>query len=180
MLRQLHIVAHHFPEKMKNEIRLKIYKYLTILIKESTVNYKWEARAKSVEKELSDLEDTIYVALKEYPVAGQIAFGFLTRAIEFREIKLQVGSHHLPTGLRIFLIFSTFCAVFCSLFIAFPSFFYNYLFVLIFGLLAYGVYQLIDALDHPYLPANWPVTIEIYKELKKDIKEKLPSYETEK
>jgi hypothetical protein len=173
MLRQLYIMAHHFPPKIKNDIRLKIYKYLVILIKESTVNYKWERRAKVVETELIDLEDTIFNAASKHPDTGKIALSYLNRAMEYREQKLQSGVQHMPMGLKIFVIFSTFSVISGPFFFVFSSLLIGYYFTLIIGLMSFGVYLLIDDLDHPYRPSNWNLTVALYRELRNDIKDKI-------
>jgi len=173
MLRQLNIVAHHFPTKTKNTIRTHIYNYLNTLIKESKRYPKKELRSQVVEDALVQLEDVLFTASLKNPQAGHLAMGFLNRAMEHRELKIQNGSHHLPMGLRLFILFATSCMIFSAFFVAYDSLFSSYVFTLIIGLLSYGIYLLIDDLDHPYQPGNWHLTLHAYKELAAEIKKKI-------
>ncbi|HEX8931735.1 MAG TPA: hypothetical protein VF810_01110 [Patescibacteria group bacterium] len=173
MLRQLHNMAHHFPEKFQNDIRIAICRYLHHIIKESQWDYDRGVRSPFVEKALNQLEDLMFEIFKKFPTTGSLAFSFLNRGMEYREKRLQSSSHHLPPTLRFFIIFATFSMVFTSLFIVISSLLYYYLFTLIIGLLAYGIYLLIDDLDHPYRPGNWHLKTDTYKDLYLEIKEQI-------
>jgi hypothetical protein len=104
MLRQFYVMAHHFPAELKDEIRLKICQYLDILISDSIIHYKRSERSKKVDDALHQLVDVMFVISTKYPEKGALAFGFLNRAMEFREQKLQNGTQHLPKALRLFLL----------------------------------------------------------------------------
>src|SRR6266702_2890306 len=106
MLRQLYVVAHHFPVKERNDVRFHIYRYLDIFIK-SRKKKDFRYRSPKVDEALIRIEDTMFAVSKKYPDIGTFAFTYLTRAMEYREIKLQSSSHRLPAPIRIFLYFAT-------------------------------------------------------------------------
>jgi hypothetical protein len=129
-LRQLYVVAHHFPVKERNNIRFHIYQYLDILIKSMKVK-DFRYRTPKVDEALIRIEDAMFAVSKKYPDIGTFAFTYLTRAMEYREIKLQSNSHHLPTMIRVFLYFATGAVFISSLFLPFVNLIYNYYFTLV-------------------------------------------------
>lgn len=171
-LRQLHVMAHNFPDDTKNQIRHGISNYLEAIIHESVTHYDLGIRSRKVEEELNKLADIMFQVSKKYPETGLLAFALLNKSIEFRDRRLQTSSHHLPPALRFFIVFVTGCIVISSLFIGVDSITYDYFFTLIIGLLSYGIYLLIDDLDHPYRPGNWHLSMFEYEELFTEIKEK--------
>ncbi|MGH7203591.1 MAG: hypothetical protein ACREHC_04075 [Candidatus Levyibacteriota bacterium] len=178
MLRQLFIVAHHFPVKERNDIRFHIYRYLN-LIMSSTIGKNdkdLRYRSKKVDEALIRIEDSMFEALKKYPDIGPLAFSYLTNAMEYREQKLQIISQFLPLGLRLFVVFSTFTIIFSSFFLPFSSIFLNFYFNLVLAILAFGVYLIIEDFDHPYRPGIHYLSNDGYQNLMKEIKNKLEYY----
>ena len=175
MLRRLHIIAHHFPPASKEQIRQGISSYLEQIIKESTSDYDRGIRSTSVDEKAVKLEDILFVILQKYPESGTIALNYFVRSMEYREKRLQNGALHLPRALRYFFIFSTSCIILSSLFIGVGSLLYYYLFTLIIGLLSFGIYLLVDDLDHPYHEGNWHLSTKGYEELYHVVKKKLES-----
>lgn len=175
MLRQLYVVAHHFPIKERATIRFDIYHYTDIMIKESMGKKDKDLRYryKAVDDALLMLEYNIFRFSQKYPEAGPLAFGYLTRAMEYREQKLQNANQRLPLSLRVFIIFATIVVIFGSFFLPFTTIWYSYYFTLVLGILAFGVYLIIDNFDHPYRPY---VSLTIYKNLRAEIKAKLEEY----
>jgi hypothetical protein len=175
MLRQLFILVHHFPKEEMNEIRFHIYRYLKIYIETSDVkDYKvLLTRSRDVDNALIKIEDAMFNATKKYPDIGQMAFSYLTRAMEFREKKIQNVNQHLPRGMRVFIVFATFSLIFGSLFVPFNSIGFNYYFTLVVALLAFGVLIIIEDFDHPYRPGSFVLTVNLYKILLDEIQAKL-------
>ena len=178
MLRQLFIVAHHFPVKERSDIRYHIYRYLEEMVlsykakKSKTLRY----RSKSVDEALIKVEDSMFAASKKYPDIGPQAFAYLTRAMEYREQKLQFINQQLPVGIRIFVIFATAIVIFGSLFLPFTTVAYNFYFTMVLAILAFGVYLIIEDFDHPHQPGIHHLSVEPYKHLKNEIKAKLEEY----
>lgn len=175
MFRQLFILAHHFPKQEMNEIRFHIYSYLKTYINVSHgKDYNLLAtRSKEVDIALIRIEDSMFNASKNYPDVGPMAFGYLTRAMEYRETKIQLSNQRLPLGIKVFVIFATSSVVIGSLFVPFNSIGYNYYFTMIVALLAYGVYLIIEDFDHPYRPGSFVLNVTLYKVLLEEIKIKL-------
>jgi hypothetical protein len=175
MLRQLFVVAHHFPVKERNIIRFNIYHYTDVMITESLGKKDKDLRYryKAVDDALLMLEYNIFLLSPKHPDIGPLAFGYLTRAMEYREQKLQNANQRLPLSLRAFIIFATIVVIFGSLFLPFTNVVYSYYFTAVLGFLAFGVYLIIDNFDHPYRPH---ASLAIYKLLKTEIKTKLEEY----
>src|SRR6185437_9546032 len=122
-LRQLYVVAHHFPIKERNDIRYHIYKYLDTYIKVNSAPTKHDLsfRSKKIDEALIRVEDTMFDVSTRYPDIGTLAFTYLTRAMEYREIKLQSSTHRLPIPIKIFLLFATASVIIGSLFLPFKD-----------------------------------------------------------
>lgn len=175
MLRQLFVVAHHFPVKERNEIRFHIYRYLDILLKNrKTKDYQY--RSPQVDEALIRIEDTMFAVSKKYPDIGTFAFTYLTRAMEYREIKLQSSSHRLPRLIRIFLYFATGALIISSLFLPFVNLAYNYYFTLVAASLAFGIILIVDDFDHPLQPGIYYLSADGYKNLRTEVQNKLEQY----
>lgn len=170
--RQLHIMAHHFPQKVHMLIHEKIADYLSLIITESKNNIELDKRSEGVEHALYAIEDTIFNARKEDPESGAMAFAILRDAITYRERRLQSSTHKLPVGVHVFVISATVMMIFSSLFIGVNTILYDYLFTLMIGLLSYGIYLLIDDLDHPYRPGQWHLKEDAYALLLEEINNK--------
>lgn len=178
MLRQLFIVAHHFPVKERCDIRFHIYRYLK-LFTTSTIGKKdkdLRYRSKKVDDALVRIEDSMFAASKKYPDIGPLAFSYLTSAMEYREQKLQIISQSLPLGLKVFVIFLTFTIIFGSFFLPFNSLALNFYFTIVLAMLAFGVYLIIEDFDHPYRPGIHFLSSEGYTNLMNEIKNKLEYY----
>jgi len=168
--RQLHIMAHHFPDQMTDTIRQQICHYLDVFISESRKQQNLGSRSVEIENALYDLEDTIFNARKADAESGAMAFNILCNCMSYREKRLQNSAHKLPLGIRMFMISATIAMVFSSLFIGVETLLYDYIFTLIIGLLAYGIYLVIDDLDNPYRPGDWHLKADEYEELFKEVK----------
>ena len=177
-LRQLFIVAHHFPVKERNDIRFHIYRYLDTYVKENT-NVKGidlTFRSKKIDEELIRLEDTMFSVSKRHQDIGNLAFDYLTRAMEYREIKLQSSVHQLPLPIRVFLLFATGSVIIGSLFMPFINFMFNYYFTLIVASLAFGIIMIVDDFDHPFRPGIYYLSVDAHRDLRNEIKTKLEYY----
>ena len=177
-LRQLYVVAHHFPIKERNDIRYHIYKYLDTYIKVNSAPTKHDLsfRSKKIDEALIRVEDTMFDVSTRYPDIGTLAFTYLTRAMEYREIKLQSSTHRLPIPIKIFLLFATASVIIGSLFLPFKDLMLNYYFTLIVALLAYGIILIVDDFDHPFRPGIYYLSVDAYKSLRSEIKNKLEYY----
>ncbi len=175
MLRQLFILAHHFPKTEMNEIRYHIYNYLKTYIDTSeTSNYKiLTTRSKDVDNALIKIEDSVFNASKKYPDIGQMVFSYLTRAMEYREKKIQYTNQRLPRGIKIYVNLATYSVIVGSLFVPFNYLGYNYYFTIVLALLAFGVMIIIEDFDHPYRPGSFVLTVRVYKILMDEIEAKL-------
>jgi hypothetical protein len=177
-LRQLYVVAHHFPVKERNDIRYHIYRYLDIYVKVNS-NLKGKDllfRSKKIDDALIRVEDTMFDVSTRYPDIGTLAFTYLTRAMEYREIKLQSSSHRLPMPIKIFLFFATASVIIGSLFLPFHDLMFNYYFTLIVGCLAFGILLIVDDFDHPFRPGIYYLSVDAYRNLRTEIKNKLEYY----
>ncbi len=175
MLRQLYILAHHFPRDEMNDIRFRIYYYVKTYIEASDGKSLrlLETRSQNVDDALVKIEDSMFGVSKKHPDVGPMAFGFLTRAMEYREQKIHLSNQQLPLGVRVFVMFATFSVIFGSLFVPFNSILYNYYFTLVDALLAFGVFLIIEDFDHPYRPGNFVLNVNLYKILMEEIRTKL-------
>ncbi len=175
MLRQLFILAHHFPKAEMNEIRFHIYSYLKTYIDASDTksDRMLVTRSKEVDNALIKIEDSVFNASKKYPDVGQMVFNYLTRAMEYREKKIQYTNQRLPRGIKIYVNLATYSVVVGSLFVPFNYLGYNYYFTIVLALLAYGVLIIIEDFDHPYRPGSFVLTVRLYKVLMDEIGSKL-------
>ncbi len=167
--RQLHIMSHHFPSEVQLLIHNQIYHYLQLIIDESQMQLPLDRRSENVDNALYLIEDTVFNARKKDPESAAMAFAILKEAMDYRERRLQNKAHKLPTGVKIFIISATFIMIFSSLFIGVDTLSYDYLFTLMIALLSYGIYLLIDDLDHPYRPGQWHLKGDAYVELLHEI-----------
>lgn len=169
--RQLHILSHHFPKPIQEKIKQQICNYLSIMIEESKVNPDLNIRSEQVEAAIYKLEEVVFdINYGKNPKTGEMAFDLVRKCMDYRERRLQNIAHKLPLGVKIFVMFATFFLIVSSLFIGVTSFAYYYLFTMIIGLLSYGIYLLIDDLDHPYRPGQWHLKITDYSDLLREIK----------
>jgi len=177
-LRQLFIVAHHFPVKDRNDIRYHIYRYLDIYCKSFTRAKEKELlyRSKNVDEAMVEIEDTMFAASKRYPDIGTFAFTYLTRAMEYREIKLQSSSNQLTLPIRVFLLFATGSVMIGALFMPFTNLLYDYYFTLIIGSLAFGIIMIVEDFDNPFSPGIHFLSVDAHKNLLNEIHGKLESY----
>lgn len=171
--RQLHIMAHHFPEKTKLAIREQIAKYLELTIIEIQTEHNVDTHSKQTETALYQLEDIMFSARKEHPESGSLGFDILRSCMNYREQRLQNSAHKLPEGVKIFIVTATISIIGTSLFIGVDSLLYDYIFTLIIGILSYGIYLLIDDLDHPYRPGDWHLKASGYEELLHEVHKKI-------
>jgi hypothetical protein len=177
-LRQLYVVAHHFPVRERNDIRFHIYKYLDVYVRVNA-NPKGQDlwfRSEKIDEALLYVEDTMFAASKKYPDIGTLAFTYLTRAMEYREIKLQSSIHRLPIPVRIFLFVATASVIIGSLFLPFHDLMLNYYFTLVVALLAFGILLIVDDFDHPFRPGIYYLPVDAYRQLRNEIKKKLEYY----
>lgn len=177
-LRQLYVVAHHFPTKERNDIRYHIYKYLDTYVKVNTNSSGKDLmfRSQKIDEALIRVEDTMFDVSTKYPDIGTLAFTYLTRAMEYREIKLQSSTHRLPVPIKIFLFFATASVIVGTLFLPFTDLMLNYYFTLVVGLLAYGIILIVDDFDHPFRPGIYYLSVDAYRNLRNEIKDKLEYY----
>lgn len=177
-LRQLYIVAHHFPVKERNDIRFHIYRYLDIFHKVSSRARGKDAlfRSKKIDDAMIRIEDTMFDVTKRYPEIGTFAFSYLTRAMEYREIKIQSGVHKLPLPIKVFLFFATACVIFGSLLIPFVHVMYSYYITLMDASLAFGILLIIDDFDNPYKPGIYYLSTDAHRDLRNEIRNKLEYY----
>ena len=168
--RQLHILSHHFPKKIQEQIKEQICNYLSIMIEESKLNPDLDIRSERVEAAIYKLEEIVFaIDYSQHPNMGEMSFDLVRKCMDYREKRLQNISHKLPYGVKIFVMVATVFMIFLSLFIGVESFLYYYLFTLIIALLSYGIYLLIDDLVHPYRPGQWHLKIDDYMVLLKEI-----------
>jgi len=171
-LRELYVLSRHFPKQIQEKIRGKICTYLTVLLQEAKKNHTMDERSEQVDTAIYELEETIFsIDYSEHPNIGAMAFDLVRKCMEYREKRLQNILHQLPLGVKIFIIFATFSSIFTSLFVGVTSLVYDYIFTSLIALLAFGVYLLIDDLDHPYRPGQWHLSTEVYKKVLAEIKQ---------
>lgn len=175
MMRQVFILAHHFPKEDMNRIRYQIYNYLKTYIETSDgKNHKaLSIRSIEVDNALTQVEDSLFNASKKHPDIGQMVFSYLTRAMEYREAKIQYTNQRLPRGIKLYVNAATYSVIFGSLFVPFNYIGVNYYFTLVVALLAFGVLVIIEDFDHPYKPGSFVLTVRLYKVLLDEIKTKL-------
>lgn len=170
-LLQLQNLSHHFPKKIQSDITEKIINYLQLIIEESDSNMNLGQRSDQVDTAALELEETIFnIDYSEHPQIGSLAFDLVRTCMEYREKRLQNFAHQLPVGVKFFLIATMVSTIATSLFIGVTSLAYDYLFTSLIALLAYGIYLLIDDLDHPYRPGQWHLSTKDYKKLLEKIK----------
>lgn len=171
-LRELYVLSYHFPEPIHEKVKEKICNYLTLLLQEAKRKHTLEERSEQVDRAIYELEETIFsIDYTEHPNIGSMAFDLVRKCMECREKRLQNILHKLPLGVKVFIIFATFSSIFTSLFIGVTSLVYDYIFTSLIGLLAFGVYLLIDDLDNPYRPGPWHLSTSVYKKVLLEIKQ---------
>jgi hypothetical protein len=175
MLRQLFIFAHHFPRNEMLELRYHIYNYFKTYIESSdTKDYKLLAtRSRTVDDALIKIDDSMFKILKKHPDRSSLATSYLTRAMEYRERKIQLSNQRLPQGIKLFVNFATFSVIFGSLFLPFNNILFNYYFTLVVALLAFGIHLIIEDFDYPYRPGNYVLSVGSYIQMRDEIKAKL-------
>lgn len=171
-LKQLHMLASHFPKSIQKTVRDDIRSYLMLIINESFLNNRSYTRSNEVESSIYELEETVLdIDYSEHPTIGSLAFDLIRKCIEYREKRLQNLSHKLPIGVKLFTIIATVSVVGSSLFIGEDIRLYDYIFTLVISLLAFGVYLLIDDLDNPYRPGQWHLKNDEYVILLEEVDE---------
>lgn len=169
-LKQLHMLANHFPPFIQKAIRSDILNYLDTILDETT-QQKISIRSQKVEQAIYKLEETILdLDYSEHPNIGSLTFDLVRKCLEYREKRLQNAAHTLPRGVRFFAWTATTSIIFTSLFVNIDVMLYDYIFTLLIALLSFGVYLLIDDLDHPYRPGQWQLTKEEYRILRNEIR----------
>ncbi|HSD98557.1 MAG TPA: hypothetical protein VLB73_02545 [Patescibacteria group bacterium] len=165
-IRQLHILSRHFSQKVQKEVKQKICAYLALILEESKYSTNLSRRSEQVDLAIFSLEETVFnIDYSQYPNIGSMAFDLVRKIMDFREKRLQNAQHKLPLGVKLFMIVTTYATVFTSLFIGETTLFYDYIFTSIIALLSFGIYMLIDDLDHPYSPGQWHLSAKDYKKL---------------
>ena len=173
-LKHLFRMSDHFSEEVSRKLKKNIHDYITVILKESnTLDQKGQTVQKEFEDAVYLLEETLIDASKKFPESGVLSTT-LREAVENQEYIIQNTNHRLPFVLRVLITFSTFSIIVASLFIGVSNVLYDYLFTLVIALLAYGIYLIIDDLDHPYRPGNWHLSMDPYREFLAEIKKKLP------
>lgn len=171
-LRELHMLSHHFSKQVHERIKGHIVTYLSSIIEEANKSMHLDQRSEHVDRALFELEETIFgIDYTQHSNIGAMSFDLVRKCIENREKRLQNILHRLPEGVRIFIFFATFTSIFTSLFITITSTAYDYLYTAILALLVYGIYLLIDDLDHPYRPGQWHLSMNGYKDVLREIEE---------
>lgn len=169
-LKQLHMLANHFPPSIRRAIRSDILNYLNTILDETT-QQKISTRSQKVEQAIYKLEETILdLDYSEHPNIGSLTFDLVRKCLEYREKRLQNAAHTLPRGVRFFAWTATTSIIFTSLFVNIDILLYDYIFTLLIAVLSFGVYLLIDDLDHPYRPGQWQLTKEEYRILRNEIR----------
>jgi len=164
--------------KERNDIRFHIYRYLDTYCKVSSKAKGKDLlyRSRKVDEALMRIEDTMFAVSKRYPDIGNLAFSYLTRAMEYREIKLQSSVHRLPLPIRVFLLFATGSVIIGSLFLPFVNLMYNYYFTLIVASLAFGIIMIVDDFDNPFRPGIYYLSVDAHRDLRNEIRHKLEYY----
>lgn len=175
MLRQLFILVHHFPREEMNQIRFRIYQYLTTYIQASqTTDLKrLSQRSTDVEEALIRIDDSVFNAARKHPEVGQLVVGYLTSAMEYREKKIQLTNQRLPRGIKLFVYASAYTVIIGSFFVPFNYLGYNYYFTLVVALLAFGVIMIIEDFDHPFRPGSFVLSVRLYQVLLDEVEAKL-------
>lgn len=175
-LKQLYMLSNHFSFSVQKMIRKDIIHYLESIISEATIGQSEEGRSEKVENAIYKLEETVLdIDYSQHPNIGSLAFDLVRKSLEFREKRLQNATHTLPPGVRLYIISATFSIIFASFFIYISNFYLDVTFTLMIGFLAYGLYILIDDLDHPYRPGHWQLTKDEYVTLLKVIEKNTES-----
>lgn len=169
--RQLHILSHHFPKSVRDKIKLHICEYLSLVIEASKINPDLHVRSEQIDIAMYQLEETVLdIDYSQHPAIGNMTFNLMRDCMDYREKRLQVVTHQLPLGVKVFVISATFFTILSSLFVGVNILIYDYMFTLIIALLSFGIYLLIDDLDHPYRPGPWHLKIDDYKHLLEELK----------
>jgi hypothetical protein len=175
MMRQLYILAHHYPKDEMFALRYHIYNYLKTYIAASEIkDYKLlTTRSRVVDDAIIKIDDSVFQVLKKHPHTSSLATGYLNRAMEYRERKIQLSNQRLPKGIKLFVYFATASVIFGSLFMPFNDILLNYYFTMVVGLLAFGVYLIIEDFDDPYRPGNFVLSVGLYRRLMDEVEAKL-------
>jgi hypothetical protein len=177
MLRHLYIMAANFPATHRKTLRTSIEKYLEVLLEKSNPSVRHRGvRSVEVDEALAVLDKTVFTIMEKYNQTGMGVFMLFNRAVEFRETRIQNGSHRLPLMLKLLIVLMTSILITASFFIFFNNIWFEYIFRLILALLAYTIYLLVDDLDDPFRPGNWQLTFKGYKELLDDIQKMKKKY----
>lgn len=173
MLRHIYVMAQNFPASPRSKLRSSIKKYLEVLIEvnDATTTHRG-IRNKQVDEAMYAIDRNVYQVLDKFTQTGMGVFMLFNRAMEFRETRIQNGSHRLPIMLKALIVVMTIIMIASSFFIFFNNIWFEYTFRLVLALLAYTIYLIVDDLDNPFRPGNWQLRFSGYRELLQEIQEK--------
>lgn len=166
MLRHMYTMADHFPARTRKNIRDAIKRYLVVFLKVNNQSKHHSGlRSREVDIALNDIEKNVFYVLEKHSQTGMAMFMLFSRAMEYREQRIQNSRQRLPSMLKLLIILLIIILVTSSFFIFFNNIWFEYVFRLVLALLAYTIYLIIEDMDNPYQPGNFKLSFIHYREL---------------
>ncbi len=169
-LRQLLLLARHFPDKIEREIEKIIGEYLNLLIHKEWEDLDKGKKSQAIEKTVYDMQEILFNLPSDVAHHSDQSFTIFAKILTRREDRLHYSAKRLPVMLKTTIIFATSLIIGLSLFIGVKSILLDYMFTMGIALLAFLIYTVIADLEHPLRPGNWHITTDEYKDLLNQIK----------
>lgn len=169
-LRQLLLLARHFPDKIELEIKKIIGEYLHLLIQKEWEDLDKGKKSQAIEKTVYDMQEILFNLPSDVAHHSDQSFTIFAKILTRREDRLHYSAKRLPVMLKTTIVFATSLIIGLSLFIGVKSMLLDYLFTMGIALLAFLIYTVISDLEHPLRPGNWHITTDEYKDLLNQIK----------
>ncbi|MDD4931666.1 MAG: DUF4239 domain-containing protein [Candidatus Colwellbacteria bacterium] len=159
----------NFPKETRDRVQMRVKRYLELMINEGLQLSADGIRSQAIEDALNSLHKTVYHMFKEDQSLMSPSFGLFADILKCRSDRLRYSSHKVPRVLVGTLVFGVFLMVGLSFFVVIKNIFFDYIFTIGIGTLAYMIYLVVGDLNNPLRPGDWHITTRDYKDLLKRI-----------
>lgn len=159
----------NFPKETRDKIYGRIRKYLELMINEGLQLSGDGIRSRAIEDALTSLHKAVYEVCREDQGLMAPSFSLFADILKSRSDRLKYSGHHVPKLLSGTLVFGVALMIGLSFFIIIKNVFFDYLFTLGIGTLAFMIFLVVRDLNQPLRPGDWHITTKDYKDLLKRI-----------